>query len=214
MEQIRFEATQVIAPQGKGKTQLLQRQILKDIRDPDKPYVIVIDSRGQMLPVLRKLKDFEGNDRLIYLSPDMGNGYSPALNMFAPSKRNYTGILKESIEAGVLESFHYIFENIMELSSRQDTAFSFLVRLMLSMKVANITTLHDVIDDQLHLGAKASLESSAYRDDILKLDDTAIRFFRNVYFTKGYGVTRQAISERLYGLVNIPSFKRMFDAPR
>src|SRR5208282_2149967 len=91
-----------------------------------------------------------------------------------------------------------------DLTSRQGTVFSYVVRLVLSMPNATIHTLRQVLEEE----PKGGYQNSRYRPYIDRLDPTAQDFFKNQYFElKGF---REQIAQRVYGLVQIPAFERMF----
>jgi len=48
---------------------------------------------------------------------------------------------------------------------------------------------------------------------IQKLDPTAQAFFKNQFFNKSFGPTREQIARRLYSVLSVPSFDRMFGTP-
>ena len=52
-ERTRFEHTAIVAGAGWGKTQLLQNIILSDLRRPDPPALIVLDSTGAMVEAIQ-----------------------------------------------------------------------------------------------------------------------------------------------------------------
>lgn len=207
----RFEHTHIIAGSGHGKTQLLQHLILNDLRRPDPPSLIVVDSQGEMLHKIQQLEIFkEHPDRLIIIDPEQ---YSPALNMFDTANARaagYSELHREQLQAGVIELYNYIFASIAaEMTSRQSTAFAFVARLMLSIPGATIHTLRELMEDPA-----ASIEHSPFRDAIEALQPTARAYFQNQFFTKRYSDLKQQIARRLYGVLSVPAFDRMFSAPQ
>ena len=55
---------------------------------------------------------------------------------------------------------------------------------------------------------------SPFKEHIQKLDPTARRFFENEFSRKGFHATRQQIKQRLYAVLSIPTFDRLFSAPK
>jgi hypothetical protein len=207
----RFEHTHIIAGSGHGKTQLLQHLILNDLQRADPPSLIVVDSQGEMLHKIQQLEIFEERpDRLIIIDPEQ---YSPALNMFDTTNARaagYSELHREQLQAGVIELYNYIFASIAaEMTSRQSTAFAFVARLMLSIPGATIHTLRELMEDPA-----ASIEHSPFRDSIEALEPTARAYFQNQFFTKRYSDLKQQIARRLYGVLSVPAFDRMFSAPQ
>jgi hypothetical protein len=208
-DESRFEHMQIVAGSGHGKTQLLQHLIAHDLERADSPSLIVIDSQGEMLRKIQRLAIFGGNsDRLIIIDPEQ---YSPALNMFDTTNgraSRYSELHREQLQAGIVELYNYIFASIAaEMTSRQSTAFAFVSRLLLTIPGATIHTLRELMEDPA-----PSIERSRFRSFIEKLEPTARSYFQNQFFTRRYGDLKQAIARRLYGVLSVPAFDRMFSA--
>ena len=211
-DNVRFEHTHIIGGSGHGKTQLLQHLILNDLNKDDPPSLIVIDSQGEMLRKIQQLSLFNSRltDRLIIIDPEQ---YSPALNMFDTTNSRaatYSTLHREQLEAGVIELYNYVFAAIAaEMTSRQSTAFAFVARLMLAVPNATIHTLRELMEDPA-----PTIEQSRFRDAIERLDSTSRSYFQNQFFTKRYSDLKQQIARRLYGVLSVPAFDRMFSAER
>jgi hypothetical protein len=213
-DQQRYEHTHVIGGSGHGKTQLLQRLILDDLRRDEPPALVIVDSQGEMLRKIRDLDLFAPGkpltDRLVIIDPEDVE-YPPALNMFdlkAARLSSYSKTIKEQIEASTIETFNYVFGALAaELTSRQNTTFAFVTRLMLSIPNATVHTLRELFED----GAQ-SIEASPFAEHIRKLDRTSQAYFENQFFTKTYSQTKQQIARRLYSVLQVPAFERMFAA--
>ena len=135
--------------------------------------------------------------------------YPPALNMFdlRPARLGaYSQNIKEQIEASTIETFNYVFGALAaELTSRQNTTFAFVTRLLLAIPGATIHTLRELFED----GA-ASIDASPFAEHIRRLDPTSQAYFENQFFTKTYSQTKQQIARRLYSVLQVPAFERMF----
>lgn len=205
----RFEHMQVVAGSGHGKTQLLQHLIAHDLERDDPPSLIVIDSQGEMLRKIQRLALFsDAPDRIVIIDPEQ---YSPALNMFDTANTRasgYSELHREQLQAGIVELYNYIFASIAaEMTSRQSTAFAFVSRLMLAIPGATIHTLRELMEDPA-----SSIASSQFRQYVDKLEPTARSYFENQFFTKRYADLKQQIARRLYGVLSVPAFDRMFSA--
>ena len=199
----RMEHFHLCAGSGAGKTQLIQSLILRDLQNPDPPALIIIDSQQDMIDKIQRLALFNGKlaDRLVIIDPI----YTPALNMFDMTTdrlKNYSRTDREQIEAGIIELYNYVFGAIAaELTSKQNVAFSFVVRLMLGTPHATLHTLLELME---------SSDFTKFIPVIAKLDTTAQSFFHNQFFKKDFAATRQQIARRLYTVLSVPSFDRMF----
>jgi len=203
----RFEHWHLLASSGHGKTQTLQHIIYHDLMRPDPPSLVVIDSQGDMLWKIQNLKIFaEQPGRLIIIDPQ----YDPALNIFDMTTdrlRTYSPIMREQIEAGIIELYNYIFGALAsEMTSKQGTAFVFVVRLMLVIDGATLRTLLELMEDQ-----SKSFKDSPFYQYAHMLDDTARAFFENQFFSKqAFGQTKQQLARRLYTILSVPAFNRSF----
>lgn len=211
----RFEHAHVIGGSGHGKTQLLQHLIFHDLTRPEPPALIVIDSQGDMLRKIERLDLFTRSplsDRLVIIDPEDVE-YPPALNMFDTANARLSGYSlahREQIEASVIELYNYVFGALAaELTQKQGTAFAYVVRLMLSVPGATIHTLRELMED-----AAPSIERSPFADHIARLDPTSQAFFQNQFFSKSFVQTKQQIARRLYGVLQVPAFDRMFSPTR
>jgi hypothetical protein len=207
----RYEHMHVVGGSGHGKTQLLQRLILEDLQREQPPALIIIDSQGEMLRKFQQLELFASgrplSRRLIIIDPEDVE-HPPALNMFdlkAARLGSYSQTVKEQIEASTIENFNYVFGALAaELTSRQNTTFAFVSRLMLAIPGATIHTLRELFED----GAM-SIDASPFAEHIRKLDRTSQAYFENQFFTKTYSQTKQQIARRLYSVLQVPAFDRM-----
>jgi hypothetical protein len=203
-----LEHAVLVAGSGHGKTQTLGALIARFIQENDPPALVVIDSTGALVKKIETLAVFNDRlkDRIVIIDPE--HEPSPALNMFDVSNarmRGYSESMRASVETEIVQLFNYIFTSAQnDLTSRQGTVFSYVVRLVLSMPGSTIDTLRQVLEDD----PKGGYANSRYRAAIEMLDATAQDFFKNQYFgLKGF---REQIAQRVYGLVQVPAFQRMF----
>ena len=202
----RLEHSVIVAGTGWGKTQLLQNMIARDLESPDPPALVVIDSTGAMIQRIQRLALFDERlaDRILIIDPE--HDPVPALNMFDvsnPRLQTYGRAVREEVETEIIGLFNYIFATLAtELTGRMSMAFSYIVRLMLSIPGATIHTLRELLED----------DANKFAPQIAKLDPTAQAFFQNHFYAKTFRPTRTAIAQRLYGLIQVPAFDRMFSS--
>ena len=215
-QKLRFEHAHLLGGSGHGKTQFLQHLIMGDLTAEEPPGLIVIDSQGDMLRKIERLALFAPGERLAdrILIVDPEDDVSPALNMFAAKPARLAGYsrnIREQIEAEIIELYNYIFGALAaEMTAKQSTAFAFIVRLMLSIPGATIHTLRELMEEDVK-----GIHQSKFKDGVFALDATARAFFENQFFNKSaFGQTRQQIARRLYGVLQVPAFDRMFSAPQ
>ena len=117
--------------------------------------------------------------------------------------KNYSQTDREQIEAGIIELYNYVFGAIAaELTSKQNVSFSYVVRLMLTIPEATIHTLLELLEDK---------STTRWMPYIEKLDPTSQAFLKNQFFPSRQ--TREQIARRLYTVLSVRSFDRMFGTP-
>lgn len=164
-----------------GKTQTLGSLITYHLTQKDPPALVVLNSTGALVGKVQTLALFnqELKDRLLIIDPE--HDPVPALNMFdvsSPRMQGYSVSMRESIETEIVALFNYIFTSAQnDLTSRQGTVFSYVVRLVLSIPNATVHTLLDVLEEE----PKGGYAASKYRSEIEKLNSTARMFFKNQY---------------------------------
>ena len=214
-DQARFEHCHILGGTGHGKTQCMQLLLIQDLaRALYEPIsVVVIDSQGDLIrkissSVLFDPEDDESlADRFILIDPS-DIEHPPALNLFDAGlerMEGYTPRQRELAFNSLVDIYGRFFGALLgaELTAKQSTLFRYLARLMLTVEGATIHTLIDLMDD-----------ASPFKDHIEKLDPTARRFFENEFSRKGFHATRQQIKQRLYAVLSIPTFDRLFSAPK
>lgn len=214
-EETRFEHMHIVAGTGHGKTQTLQHLIVQDLQRPAQeiPSMVILDSQGDMLNKLQRLALFDPMienslaRRLLIVDPSDVE-FAPSLNLFdiqSERLQNYNQRDREQILAGIIEIYDYIFGGLLgaELTQKQDMVFRFLAQLMLSIPGATIHTLRDLL-----------IDASPYMQYVEKLPATSRDFFETQFFQHGYKGTREQILRRLYGVLQNPSFERMFASPK
>jgi hypothetical protein len=203
-----LEHTVLVAGSGHGKTQTLGALVSRFIQMDEPPSLVILDSTGALVRKIQRLALFNEKlrDKIVILDPEHES--VPALNMFdveTPRMATYSAGVRESVETEIVSLFNYIFTSAQnDLTSRQGTVFSYVVRLVLSMPDSTINTLRQVLEDD----PKGGFQNSKYKPFIERLDATAQDFFKNQYFElKGF---REQIAQRVYSLVQVPAFQRMF----
>jgi hypothetical protein len=210
----RFEHHHIIAGTGHGKTQTLQHLIMHDLTRPEhrRPGLVIIDSQGDMLSKLIRLDLFDPDhgtlaDQLIVIDPTDVE-HPPALGLFDLNLARvdaYDARYREQIMNGVIELYDYIFGGLLgaELTQKQSVIFRYLARLMLAIPDATILTLKDVMYD-----------SAPFAPNFDKLDGMARDFFLHEFNDRQFAETKKQILRRLWGVLENPTFERLFSNPR
>jgi hypothetical protein len=211
-DKARFEHTHVVGGTGHGKTQLLSHLIMKDMCDileGRKKSIVLIDSQGDFIRKISSMKIFDPSnlvglgDKLVLIDPSDVE-YPIALNIFSINKERleqYGPAERERILNGAIELYEHFFQGLLgaELTQKQGVAFSYLARLMLELPNATIFTLRDIMDDP-----------TPFKGEIAKLSGSVRMFFEREFLSNSFNQTRKQISRRLWGILAIPAFERMF----
>ena len=195
----------VVASTGTGKTMYIQQDVYHYLQREQRPGIVIIDSQNVMIPKLERLNVWR--DDLIIIDPQ--DISPPALNMFALPDRikSYDRNTQEVIESTTIQLFGFLFAALDQtLTGRQATFFSFVTRLVLSIPGATIRTLREVLEEE-----PKTPEQSQFWPYVQTLDADAQAFFKNQFYHKNHNQeTRRGIVQRLYGILRVPAFNRMF----
>jgi hypothetical protein len=211
-QRIRFEHMHIVAASGHGKTQTLQHLVTADLTADDVPSLVIVDGKGDLLKKVERLSLFNPMngklaDRLIIIDPT-DTKHPPALNLFDIDRQrlaSYEEGAREQIENGTIELYDYIFGALLgaELTQKQSLIFRYLARLMLSIPNATIHDLLGVLQD-----------AGAYWHHVEALPKASRAFFELEFNDKQFAGTKKQILRRLWGILEQPSFERMFSQPK
>ena len=208
----RFEHTHIVGGTGHGKTQLLSHLILQDLGDMlvgNRKSIVVIDSQGDFIRKISSMAVFNPTnivglaDKLVMIDPSDVE-YPTALNIFSINNERleqYGPVERERVFNGAVELYEHFFKGLLgaELTAKQGVAFAYMARMMLELPNATIHTLRDLMDNP-----------HAFKDQFAKLSASTKMFYERELLSKGYNQTRRQISQRLWGVLSIPAFERMF----
>ncbi len=208
----RFEHTHIMGGTGHGKTQFLQKWILRDlgVAVREKRSVVVVDSQGDMIQKISRLDVFHPDhgalkDKLVMIDPT-DVLYPAAINMFALDEKrlnSYGAVEREKVQNSAIALYEHFFGELLgaELTAKQGVVFKYLARLMLEIPNATILTLRDLMDDPKPF--------IPYMD---KLTGSARVFFAREFLDKSFNQTKRQISKRLWGVLSTPAFERLFSS--
>jgi len=156
---LKFEHTWCLAAPGAGKTTLILKEIVDNLKRDNPPAMVILDPKGTITPQISKLAVFDPisgkhRDRLIIIDPTDVTS-PPAINMFHPGNakrfRVYSEAMRRQVENQAITLFSYVFASRGNaLTPQQGTCFDYLVRLLFSIEKATIHTMLDIINDQLY----------------------------------------------------------------
>ena len=202
----RFAHTHICGGTGHGKTQLLHKMILEDMQElkEGRGSIVVIDSQGDLINKLMHIYDtYELRERLILIDPN-NIDYPPALNLFdfgLDRLSSYSPLQKERLLNGAVALYEYFFGALLgaELTMRQDVAFHFLAKLLMTVEGATINTMLDFVESP-----------ETIRPYLDRVDDTTRRFFETPFFSADFRDTRHQVQARLWGVMGEGTLDRMF----
>ena len=90
------------------------------------------------------------------------------------------------------------------MNDQQDDLLSFLVELCLVIPKATLLTLIELLEPS---GLKK------YEQHLSKLDPIPRKYFETTFRSQEARATQQAVFRRLFGMMRVPAFRRMFEAP-
>lgn len=214
-DQTRFEHQWIVAGSGHGKTQTLQYLILQDLKRvaQDECSVVVIDSQGDLIRNIRRLKIFapgqELHDKLCIIDPT-DILYPCCLNLFDAGQdrfADYSPLQREQLTNGIIELYDFVLGSLLdaEMTQKQTVIFRFITRLLLHIPNATIHTFRELLEPD---GYKR------YKEYISGLSPTARSFFETEFQHQQFDHTKQEVLRRLWGILENQTFERMFSHPR
>lgn len=213
---VRNSHMHVVGGSGAGKTQFLQNLILSDLRTPDPPAMVIVDSQGDLISKLSRLAVFEPghgplSHKLIIISPREIE-HPPTINIFDVNQarfNKYDPATREQVVAGVIETFDYLFSGLLgaDLTAKQSVIFRYLARLMLALPAtlgrnATILDLLYLMDDP-----------APYLPAIQSLPPIQKAFFERDFPLASFRQTKEQIRYRLNAILENPTLARLFTAP-
>nr|WP_295463823.1 ATP-binding protein [Mesorhizobium sp.] len=213
--EVRFEHHHIVAGSGHGKTQTLQHLILHDLQAvaEGRASVIVIDSQSDLIDTISGLAVFaEGGPlagRLCLIDPTDVE-WPVALNLFDAGLARFSGYApldQERLLNGVLELYDFVLGSLLDagMTQKQSVIFRYITRLLLHIPDATIHTLRELLEDDGY---------ARHAEHIGKLEGSARAFFENEFRGKEFAQTRRQVLRRLYGILENPTFERMFSHPK
>jgi len=215
----RFEHGWILAPQGTGKTQLIQFLVSSDLEKVrrDEASIVVMDSQGDLIDQISTLRDFapggslEG--KLVVLEPDLE--FPLALNIFDLGKdrlKSYSARDREQLTNNAIDLLTYVFDALLGeggmMTTKQSTLYRYIIRLLMEIPDATLTTFGDLLKI-LKLD-----ELEPYHPYILKLNAPAQDFFYSQFCDKQFNDTKSQVAWRLATMMENTVFERMFSHPK
>ena len=211
----RFEHHHIIAGSGHGKTQTLQYLIANDLDAvaQGKQSIVVIDSQGDLIRNISKLKEFAPDgplhDRVVIIDPTDVE-YPVSLNLFDVGLERIKGyplLERERLTNSILELYDFVLGSLLsaEMTQKQNVIFRYVTRLMIHIPDATIHTLRELMEPDSH---------KVFAEDIAKLEGTAKHFFETEFAGREFEQTKKQVLRRLWGILENQTFERMFSHPR
>lgn len=133
-----------MAGSGSGKSELLKVLMLSYIRQKHrKETLILLDPHGDIAGQVAHFKEHRGGDNLVYISPDLKNGFTPCINPLemgqgSPEQINYmaeclTEVFKEIVgdQANITANMETLLKAVLSvLLSREGSTLLDLQRFM------------------------------------------------------------------------------------
>jgi hypothetical protein len=204
----------LVAGSGHGKTETLGSLIASFLKQDDPPGMVVLDSTGAIINHMQRLAVFNDRlkDRIVIIDPE--HSPAPGLNMFdisTPRFKAYSPAQREAAQAELVDLFQYMFSSIDNpLTDPMKTALAYMVRLLLTIKDANITMFRKLLEENVKTYEASSFHRYMDGLDPGAAESSARDFFKKQFFTERVSGTKASILQRLSSIISLPAFERMF----
>jgi hypothetical protein len=218
-DKVRFEHAWILAPQGTGKTQLIQYLASCDLDRVarDEASVMVMDSQGDLINEISTLKVFAPgeplHEKLIIIEPDIE--YPPALNVFDLGKGRldaYSARDREQLANSTIDLLAYVFDALLgeggAMTTKQSTLYRYVIRLLMEVPEATLDTFSDL------LKVEKPADLAPYQPFIARLHKPAQEFFARQFLDRQFSETKRQVAWRLASLMENTVFARMFSFPK
>lgn len=218
-DQARFEHGWILAPQGTGKTQLIQFLVSCDLEKVagDEASIVVMDSQGDLIDQISSLSEFAPggplHDKLVLIEPDIE--YPLALNIFDMGKDRldrYSPRDREQLTNNTIDLLTYVFDALLGeggmMTTKQSTLYRYAIRLLMETPGATLATFAEI------LKIRKPEELDPYREYIKKLHAPARDFFETQYCDRQFNDTKSQVAWRLANMLENTVFEQMFSFPK
>ena len=193
-----FESGVIEARIGHGKSQLLENFVGMLLSLPDPPAMVLMDSQGDLIASISRLKVFAPGGRLAKRLIVVDPRDPVAMNIFdVPLKRmaGYGRIKEIQLRNRARALVERIFTSLLsaEMTQTQGLVERFLADVMLTMPGATMQTLRDILR-----------EPEAFMEEIAKVGGDAADFLSNEFMSGQYRPTRRQLLRRVWGILQSP----------
>ena len=183
---------------GHGKSQLMENFVGKLLSLPDPPAMVLMDSQGDLIASISRLKVFAPGRRLAKRLIVVDPRDPVAMNIFdVPLKRmaGYGRIKEMQLRNRARALIERIFTSLLsaEMTQTQGLVEGFLADVMMAMPGATMQTLRDILR-----------EPEAFMEEIAKVGGDAADFLSNEFMSGQYRPTRRQLLRRVWGILQSP----------
>jgi FtsK/SpoIIIE family len=188
-----FDHVHILGPSGSGKSTFIKEMLLPLINHPQRPAIILIDPKGNVVEEITKLKAVQ--DRLVLI--DLNHDPAPPLNLFRP-------MATEAATNYAIENFDFLFSQAgQEMTPRMRPVFRFCARLMFSIPNADIELMMQLLEGE---------DDKRFRPHIDALSDDGVKRFFLKDFYQNYGEARKQIKSRFQDIYSMPRIRTAFNS--
>ncbi|MBZ0147387.1 MAG: hypothetical protein K8F62_07550, partial [Pseudorhodoplanes sp.] len=213
--QTRFSHQWIIGQPGTGKSTLLQHLIVQDLQKvaDGEASIVVMESNRDLIKAIEGLSVFAPGELLDgkLLSIDLEDVEWPlALNLFDigfSEIEKFEPRARVALTNTVLALYDYIFGSLFsaEMTSRQNTLFTFTIQLLLKIPGATLDTLIDLMQPK-------GLDN--FRQYLPALGHDARRFFELKFNSTELNRTKSEVLDRLFAVKRNETLSNMFASPK
>lgn len=200
----------VVGTSGSGKSELLKLLTHTYVTNPKYGSVVVIDPTSDFITQIARWKEFNRDDRLIYIRPTLARGMTPVINPFEIDGIEATDYSEEAVNVKIVIAQQLaeaigriVSETGSKVSPQMETILLNCILVLLDKEDSTLVDLSRFVkDDEALIDFACRQTHNEYLTEYFRVKDAGFN-------AKGNYQTKEAISRRLDKLLSTGHFRKL-----
>lgn len=198
-EGARKKHTYIVAGSGSGKSELLKVLILSYLKKSKRAEsVFLLDPHGDIAQQVAMFKEHSSPETLIYLSPDLKQGFTPCINPLEMGEGRQDPRKVSYMAECLTEVFKEIVGAEASITANMETLLKAVLSVLLTREGSTLKDLQTFMRDT----ENAELVEYAQQNS----SEGQRHFFSNAFYDTNYTATKRALYTKLQSLFNSQTF--------